>query len=225
MVAALTGILLAISFLFTNIAYAGYASTLCKSPEYSCYTVKKGDSWKKLFPEEDKRDLVMRINKINVKLYRGRTIAIPNSVSLNMLDYSPIPTQIDPPGVKLILVTLHKHIFGAYNANGTLERWGPVSGAKGYCPDIHRGCHTPVGRFSIQSREGADCKSTKYPVGRGGAPMPYCMFFHKGFALHGSYDVPGYNASHGCVRLFVNDARWLNNEFTAGERTKVIIEP
>jgi lipoprotein-anchoring transpeptidase ErfK/SrfK len=43
------------------------------------------------------------------------------------------------------------------------------------------------------------------------------MFFHRGYALHGSYDVPGYNASHGCVRMFVKDAKWLNQEFTAGE--------
>jgi len=32
------------------------------------------------------------------------------------------------------------------------------------------------------------------------------MFFHGGFALHGSPSVPGYNASHGCVRLFDDDA-------------------
>ena len=43
--------------------------------------------------------------------------------------------------------------------------------------------------------------------------MPYCMFFHTGFALHGSYEVPGYNASHGCVRLYKEDAKWLNEEF------------
>lgn len=43
--------------------------------------------------------------------------------------------------------------------------------------------------------------------------MPYCMFFHKGYALHGSSDIPGYRASHGCVRMFVQDALWLNHEF------------
>jgi lipoprotein-anchoring transpeptidase ErfK/SrfK len=50
------------------------------------------------------------------------------------------------------------------------------------------------------------------------------MFFNGNFALHGSYNVPGYNDSHGCVRLFVNDAQWLNQEFTDGERTKVIVQ-
>ncbi len=43
--------------------------------------------------------------------------------------------------------------------------------------------------------------------------MPYCMFFHGGYALHGSYELPGYNASHGCVRMYKADAEWLNQSF------------
>ena len=54
--------------------------------------------------------------------------------------------------------------------------------------------------------------------------MPYCMFFKGGFAMHGSSGVPGYNASHGCVRLFVDDAQWLNQDF-ADIGTQVIILP
>ena len=59
--------------------------------------------------------------------------------------------------------------------------------------------------------------------------MPYCMHFWRGIALHGSEEVPGYSASHGCVRLFIQDARWLNEEFVdlpgAGGKigTRVII--
>ncbi len=62
--------------------------------------------------------------------------------------------------------------------------------------------------------------------------MPYCMYFHKGFALHGSDDIPGYRASHGCVRMFIEDAKWLNQEFvevgndkTQLIGTKVVIRP
>jgi lipoprotein-anchoring transpeptidase ErfK/SrfK len=40
--------------------------------------------------------------------------------------------------------------------------------------------------------------------------MPWAMFFHGGFAIHGSNEVPNYNASHGCIRLYPADARWLN---------------
>ncbi|HMK71415.1 MAG TPA: L,D-transpeptidase, partial [Xanthobacteraceae bacterium] len=35
------------------------------------------------------------------------------------------------------------------------------------------------------------------------APMPHAIFFHGGFAIHGSYEISriGRPASHGCVRL------------------------
>lgn len=79
-------------------------------------------------------------------------------------------------------------------------------------------------------KRGRGCVSHKFPLGRGGAKMPYCMFFHRGFAMHGSYDVPGYRASHGCIRLFTRDAEWLNREFIdlrSAQRsgTRVIIDP
>ena len=62
--------------------------------------------------------------------------------------------------------------------------------------------------------------------------MPYCMYFHKGLALHGSADIPGYRASHGCVRMFTGDAKWLNQEWVViGNEanhyvgTRVVIRP
>lgn len=220
--------LVAAAFLVTT-SFSSYAarknitSALCENPDYSCHKVKRGETWKKLFPDEDQRDLVMRINRINIRLHPGMKIAIPHSSDFNQLNYSPLPTQIDPPGKKTIIVSLSKLAFGAYDSGGTLQYWGPVSGGRGYCPDVRRGCNTISGKFTIYRKDDGDCFSSKFPVGRGGAPMPYCMFFHGGFALHGSHEVPGYNASHGCVRLFVKDAKWLNQEFTPGEGSTAVI--
>lgn len=210
---------------FNSVVYARttYGTYLCQSAGFSCYKTKRGDTWWRLFPNSKERDVVMRINRMNTELYPGLILAIPRSSYNNIMDYSPFPQQIEAPGTKLIYVSLHKQAFGAYNSNGTLEYWGPVSAARGYCPDIGHGCHTPMGHFVIESKEGAGCYSTKFPVGRGGAPMPYCMFFHGGFAMHGSYEVPGFNDSHGCVRMFVNDARWLNQEFTADEHHTAVV--
>jgi len=212
--------------LFSAIANAQpYGAKICKNDSvYSCYKVKRGDTWSKLFPDEDQRDLVMRVNRTNNKLYSGMIIAVPHDNNLDSLDLSPFNRQIEAPGEKVIIVSLDKLAFGAYNSDGELEYWGPVSGGKGYCPDLGRGCHTAKGHFHIYRKMGEGCKSTKFPVGRGGAPMPYCMFFNGGFALHGSYDVPGYNASHGCVRLFVKDAKWLNQEFVVDENVDVIVK-
>lgn len=226
MVAVYSTAIFIIALLFNSIAYANYGATLCKkaSADYYCYVVKRGDTWKKLFDDPAERDLVMRVNRMNTKLHTGIKIALPKSNDLDPLQYAPFPRQIESIGKKSIHVSLQDQAFGAYNSEGTLEFWGPVSSAKGYCPDIRRGCHTPTGSFAIYQKGGSGCSSSKYPVGRGGAPMPYCMFFHKGFAFHGSPDVPGYNASHGCLRIFTSDARWLNQEFTHGERTPVIVK-
>lgn len=224
MVAFIITLVLVVGVVFYNPAYANYGAKLCKKPEFACLKVNRHDTWASLFPDEKRRDLEMRLNRMNTKLYKGLILAVPTSSNTNYMDYSPFPNQIDPPGNKVIKVSLSDQAFGAYDANGTLQTWGPVSGAKGYCSDVHRGCHTPLGHFTIQSKEGPGCFSTKFPAGKGGAPMPYCMFFHRGFALHGSYEVPGYHDSHGCIRLFVNDAKWLNRDFTTGETTRVIVE-
>lgn len=204
-------------FLFSHTASAkNYGAKICANDaQFSCYKAKKGDTWQSVFKDEKQRDVVMRINRMNTPLLRGMTIAVPvNLNQANIMDYSPFPKQINPPGKKVIFVSIEKLAFGAYGEQGDLQYWGPVSTARGYCPDLHHNCHTILGEFTIYRKQGAHCVSTKFPIGRGGAPMPYCMYFHGGFALHGSYNVPGYNDSHGCVRLLINDAKWLNEEFT-----------
>jgi len=113
--------------------------------------------------------------------------------------------------------------WSAYDDDGTLVGSGKVSGGKSYCADIGRSCRTVTGTFVVQSKKGAGCKSSKFPVAKGGASMPYCMLFHKGYALHGSYNVPNFNASHGCVRMSPDDARWLNQEFVRLGSTRVHI--
>ncbi|MFA6302322.1 MAG: L,D-transpeptidase [Legionella sp.] len=112
----------------------------------------------------------------------------------------------------------------AINDNGQVVRTGRASGGRHYCPDIHRGCKTPTGEFRVVSKGGAGCASSRFPVGRGGAPMPWCMFFSRYYAIHGSYEVPNYNASHGCIRVPPSDANWLSHNFVR-IGTKVIVKP
>jgi hypothetical protein len=115
-------------------------------------------------------------------------------------------------------------MWGAYDRNGQLVNQGRASGGKGYCADVGRRCKTPIGTFRVSRKGNASCVSSKFPVGEGGAPMPYCMFFHHGYAIHGSPDVPHYNASHGCIRVLPSDARWLSNNFIY-PGTTVIVKP
>lgn len=218
-------LILFIALFSSPVLAALYGAKLCKNdPNFVCHKVKRGENWKTLFPNEDLRDRVMRINRMNISLHSGLIIAVPKSNTTSTIDTSPFLRQIESPGEKVIFVSLSKLAWAAYDSDGTLQKWGPISSAKGYCPDIGRRCHTTTGKFAVYHKGGAHCASTRYPVGRGGAPMPYCMFFNGHFALHGSYEVPGYNASHGCVRMFVNDAKWLNEDFVGDERVTVVVK-
>lgn len=208
-----------------------YGEQFCHKPGYSCVTVKHGQSWKSLFPDSYDREVVQRLNRIGTGLYAGMRIAVPNNLpGTNLIDISPFPAKMAAAGHKVIIVDPKTLAFGAYDASGTLVHWGPISAGRDYCPDIHRRCHSSVGTFQVYTKEGAGCKSKKFPIGKGGAPMPYCMYFNGGYALHGSPEVPGYNASHGCIRMFTEDAQWLNTQFVdlpgSGHRgTQVIIRP
>jgi len=143
-----------------------------------------------------------------------------------------MPQHISPPGEKVIIVNPNVHAFGAYDADGDLIHGGIATSGSNWCPDLHRRCHTKAGSFRIYSLGSPGCISHKFPLGRGGAPMPYCMFFNGGQGLHGSYEVADANLSHGCVRLQVDDARWLRYDFVEGPNasngyrgTKVIVKP
>lgn len=145
---------------------------------------------------------------------------------------APLPEHIQSKGEKTIVVDPRTHFFGAYNAAGKLIRWGLATAGKNKCADSTESCRTKTGHFRIYSLGDESCTSKKYPLPDGGAPMPYCLYFAGGQALHGSDDISLDNQSHGCVRVHVDDAKWLRYQFVEGpsaknhyQGTKVIIKP
>jgi lipoprotein-anchoring transpeptidase ErfK/SrfK len=71
-----------------------------------------------------------------------------------------------------------------------------------------QGYSTPTGDFK-PIRMHKMWYSSKYE----NAPMPFSIFFHGGYAIHGTTDVAhlGQIASHGCVRLHPDNAEKLFN--------------
>ncbi len=215
-------------------AQARFGESLCHSPDYNCLKTKPGDSWETLFPNEQERDIIRRINRMNITLRTGMTIAIPKNIDrLTIYDVSPFPRYIESDGEKTIFVSQQQLAWGAYDEQGELIWWGPISSGSGRCGILDGNCLTPSGSFRVIRKQDIDCISTVFPRradgNNGGAVMPYCMHFLRGFALHGSDTVPGYRTSHGCVRMFIEDARWLNEEFInlpggGMKGTKVIVE-
>lgn len=136
---------------------------------------------------------------------------------------SSFPASRSPTGTKVFLFESNRLKWGIYDQKGKLVRTGHGVAGKAYCPDVKRGCKTPFGTYRIYNKVGPNFRSTRYPLPNGGAPMPWGMFFHKGYAIHGSNNVPNKHASHGCIRVSNADARWLNQNLPIG--TTVIVRP
>lgn len=186
-----------------------YAQGLCNHPDFYCAKVNVS-GWTRAFPDPVQRDIVQKVNRTYNSLWRGKIIAIPKNLDkINILDVSPFPLTTLKSGEKQVIVDQEKLAWAAYDENGNQVMWGPISSGKDYCPDIGRQCTTITGEFRFFNKQGSQCRSRTF----GGARMPYCMFFYKGFAMHGSHDIPGKRASHGCIRMFTRDAQWLNQEF------------
>ncbi|RUR07950.1 L,D-transpeptidase [Legionella sp. km772] len=229
-------LVLAIPLLFAMMgvnAASFYGTALCGYPQYTCLKVAAGQTWENLFPDPVQRDIVQRVNRTYNHLWAGKEIAVPKNLEhLTLLDVAPFPVKLEGETEKQIIVDQEKLAWGAYDAQGNLVLWGPISSGRDKCSDSNKSCRTLTGIFRVFSKENSKCTSDVFPIGKGGAKMPYCMYFHKGFALHGSDDIPGVRASHGCVRMFIEDAKWLNLNFVelSSERnnfmgTKVTVRP
>ena len=204
-----------------------YAQQLCHLPGYHCRAIKPGDSWASLWPNYSQRQMIMRLNRTNVALSYLSWVVVPDNINhLNYMALSPMPYFRELTGHKEIVVNLGLYAFGAYDDTGKLAYWGPATSGAMVCPDTSsKSCQTVVGQFKVYRKQGKACISHTYPIEtHGGASMPYCMHFYKGFAIHGSTLAGFYNHSQGCIRLFYDDAKWLNEEF-AQVGTSIIVQP
>ena len=137
---------------------------------------------------------------------------------------SVFPSSRPATGRRVFIFSPSARMWAAYDKDGDLVKTGRASGGKRYCADVGRACKTVTGTFRIQRKQGAGCKSSRFPIEtNGGAPMPHCMHFYRGFAIHAGH-VPNYNASHGCIRVNPGAAQWLNQSFLSIGST-VIVKP
>lgn len=95
-----------------------------------------------------------------------------------------------------------------YWKDGKVARTFPVSTGRKKLP-------TPKGRFVVTDKY-KEWKSTIYP-----AKMPYYLRLScKDFGMHAGV-LPGYPASHGCIRIPVADAKVLFNEVPVGTLVEI----
>lgn len=139
--------------------------------------------------------------------------------------YNHFPLHRAATGNKVFIFDPSYGAWAFYDRNGNRVNTGKASGGRDYCPDIERPCKTISGRFRIISKGGPDCISSIYPIETdGGAPMPYCMYFtSSGYAVHGSDEIPDYNASHGCIRITPTAAQWLSENYMSVGTTVIVL--
>jgi lipoprotein-anchoring transpeptidase ErfK/SrfK len=114
----------------------------------------------------------------------------------------------------VVMVSKSQQTMYVY-VDGVLQYEWPVSTARW-------GYSTPSGEYGVTGLD-AWHRSARY----GGSPMPYSIFFQGGYAIHGSYETGriGEPASHGCIRLYPEDARELYGLVRqyGSEETRIIV--
>jgi len=137
------------------------------------------------------------------------------------------PAQINTTGKRHFIFDPKISAWAAYDENGELIITGSGSGGKDFCEDVGKPCRTITGNFHVYNKRGEECRSGEYPVeSKGGAKMPYCVYFYRGFTIHAAYEVPPFPSSHGCIRVWPSAAKWLNEEFmTIGTKVTVLSYP
>jgi hypothetical protein len=145
-------------------------------------------------------ELLEHLNRRDVEhLAQQGEVVVPDVWHEDPLVYSPLPRRYAWARAHPKALVVHQpwQVFGAYE-DGVLVRWGSVSSGRHAHP-------TPEGLFHLNWRSPGR-HSTVNPRWF----MRWYWNFHneRGLAFH-EYAMPGYPASHACVRLLARDARWL----------------
>lgn len=127
-------------------------------------------------------------------------LVVPLEWDEDPLAYSPFPLEWTAiaGSPKYLVVHQPAQAFAAYE-QGRLVRWGPVSTGRKETP-------TPAGAFNLtwRSRKRTSTDNAAWLL------EWYFNFVNsRGISFH-QFDLPGYAASHACVRLLRRDAEWLH---------------
>jgi len=169
-----------------------------------------------LTPEQ--RALLEKLNHADIEhLAKLRALVVPESWSQDEMAYSPLPetwpTARTSP--KALVIDLAAQVFGAYE-NGKLVRWGPVSTGTGVSRTMPGLYHLNWRSRSRRSTVNPEWLMTWY----------YNFSSVDGNAMH-AYSMPGFPASHGCIRLLERDAQWVydwGEGWTLDEKSRLVTE-
>jgi lipoprotein-anchoring transpeptidase ErfK/SrfK len=126
-------------------------------------------------------------------------IVVPGAWEPDELAYSPFPAEWRDVEEfpKYLVVHQPMQAFAAYEF-GRLVRWGPVSTGR-------KETATPAGSYNLTWRS----RSRRSTDNDAWLLEWYFNFINaRGISFH-QFELPGYAASHACVRLLKRDAQWV----------------
>lgn len=146
------------------------------------------------------RILIFALNRMDAAHgMKADTLIVPDDLQADFMEYSPFPFRAP------FLEKVHKIVFFSYPAqafaayqNGRLVRWGPTSMGRKKDP-------TPAGLYfcNWKAEETTSTFDDEWVL-----KWNFNVENKEGIGWH-LYDMPGYPASHSCLRLLERDARYL----------------
>lgn len=148
----------------------------------------------------DSLSILLHLNRIDKKYLRGiDTLVVPTVFTGNILDYAPFPKHLAilDSVKKMFIFSYAIQAFAVYE-NGKLIKWGATSMGK-------KSTQTPTGLHftNWRGRKISSSVNSSWIL-----EYNFNIMNSYGVGWH-QYELPGYPASHACLRLFMNDAKWL----------------
>jgi hypothetical protein len=179
------------------------AESLPDRIDFTYHILKMKDSGMKMLRRQydvKQQALILALNRVDRdNVGRLDSIIIPDTLLQNFMLYSPFPYEVaDLKDVKkIIFFSYPAQAFGAYE-NGRLVKWGPTSMGR-------KDAQTPTGLYyaNWKAEETQSTVDDEWIL-----KWNFNIENKEGVGWH-QYAMPGYPASHSCLRLLESDARYL----------------
>lgn len=170
-------------------------------PKNLSYTLQSGKVWlEQNKADESKLEKVLALNRVDSKtVSKLDSIVVPSDFTGDLVYYLPFPIEVSAlrEVSKIIIFSYPTQTFAAYE-NGTLVYSGPTNMGRKKDP-------TPTGLFftNWKAEQTTSTFNDEWDL-----KWNFNIENKLGVGFH-EYELPGYPASHSCLRLQEKDAKYL----------------
>ncbi|WP_036602911.1 L,D-transpeptidase [Olivibacter sitiensis] len=170
---------------------------------YRTIAVKGNDSLTNVFDNrytDEQRYVILALNRLDGYRYRSvDSLVVPDSTWSDIKSYSPFPSELETlkDVNKIVIFSYPLQAFAAY-VHGKLLRWGPTSMGR-------KDAQTPTGLHfaNWKKEEHISTVDDEWLL-----KWNFNIMNKEGVGWH-LYALPGIPASHSCLRLLEEDAKYL----------------